>query len=167
VSGTRVALADFVVVDAVEIETFGWRLLSDNSLSREVRWEPFFAELLSGWYDDWVIFERERRQQLHLRFAEALVYAHLANGRTAEALDLALHVVNVDHLRAGGQRALIAVYCAEGNMSQAQAQYERHRQEVDDNFHCAPSFVLLDVVNSIRGNSGGLPIGGRFSGNRD
>jgi DNA-binding SARP family transcriptional activator len=146
--GSRVGLHRGVSVDARDLEAYGWRLV-ESGVHATLRPDLLFSELLAGWYDDWVIFERERRQQIYLRFAECLVYELIKIQRLTEALDVALRLVDADSFRASGQKALLSVYLAEGNVSQAQAQYERHRLELGDQFGSSPTFHLVDIQERI------------------
>ena len=59
-------------------------------------------ELLLGWYDDWVVIERERLTQLHLTALESLSDRLLSDGEHAKALQVALAAVQVDPLRESG-----------------------------------------------------------------
>ena len=47
-------------------------------------------ELLPGWYDDWVLLERERFARLRARSLEALAVALTDRGRFGEAIDVGL-----------------------------------------------------------------------------
>ena len=84
------------------------------------------SSLLLGWYDDWVLLERERLAQLQLHFFEAKTYSLLRRSFVAEALDTALRLLAADPLREGTQRALLTVYCLEGSLGQAQEQLDRY-----------------------------------------
>jgi DNA-binding SARP family transcriptional activator len=121
---------DGVQVDALDIERDGWNLVGDGTLTDSLQSKTLFADLLPGWYDDWVIVERERRGQMHLRFADALVEAHLRGGNTLGALDVALRSIAIDPLREAAQALLARVYCAEGNLACAQQQLDRYRKQL-------------------------------------
>lgn len=79
----------------------------------------FLLELLPGWYEDWIIIERERIRQIHRRYAEAAIRELLSRGCTTDALDLALRLVADDPFQESAQRVLLTVYCAEGNFAEA------------------------------------------------
>ena len=76
-------------------------------------------ELLPGWYDDWVVFERERTRQRILHALEALSTVLRARGRFAEAVEAALRAVQVEPLRESAQRVLLQAHLAEGNVVEA------------------------------------------------
>jgi DNA-binding SARP family transcriptional activator len=116
VKGSLLSLAPHVSVDVREMEDAGWALLDQLALpALGDRRDLFFEELLPGWYDDWVILERERIGQLQLHFLEGLVDGLLALERYAEALDTALRLKAADPLRERSLRVLARVYDAEGS----------------------------------------------------
>ena len=94
------------------------------------------SELLPGWYDDWVLLERERLRQLRLHALEELCGRRMARGRYAEALDLAFLALRAEPLRESVHRLLIEIHLAEGNRVEARRQYARYaelvRSELDE-----------------------------------
>ncbi len=80
------------------------------------------SELLPGWYDEWVLLERERLRQLRLPALEDLGALLLDRGRMGEAIDLAMAAVRAEPLRESAQRLLIRLHLAEGNRVEAQRQ---------------------------------------------
>src|SRR5262249_13629615 len=71
--GERMAIAGQVAVDVHRLETVTRGLARDDGpLEADVLDELVGGgELLPGWYDDWVMMERERVRQLWLRALEA------------------------------------------------------------------------------------------------
>lgn len=146
-TGPSIQVSRELAIDVREAEAVGWALVADpTSLVNEVDSSLFLQELLPGWYDDWVMFERERVAQLQVRFLEALTYALVERDRLTKALDIALRLVNVDPLREASQRALLTVYRAEGSFEQARRQFETYRQLIQDTFGCDPSPTLRSMV---------------------
>lgn len=82
------------------------------------------GELLSGWYDDWVLLERERLRQLRLHALEAAALQLCDDGRYGQAIDVAFEVVRIDPLRESAHRAVIHVHLREGNVAAAVRRYE-------------------------------------------
>src|SRR6266516_4316283 len=82
------------------------------------------GELLPDWYDDWVIFERERFRQLALHALEALAERQLLAGRLRQEVASALAAVKVEPLRESAHRIVIRVHLAEGNGGEALRQYD-------------------------------------------
>lgn len=85
-------------------------------------------ELLPGWQQDWVGFERERLHQLRLHALEALSARLVARRQFAPALEAALECTRVDPLRESAHRAVVSVHLAEHNLTEAVRQYETFRE---------------------------------------
>ena len=94
------------------------------------------SDLLPGWYDDWVLLERERLRQLRLHALEDLSGRLMVRGRFGEAVDLALLALLAEPLRESVHRLLIQIHLAEGNRVEARRQYARYaelvRSELDE-----------------------------------
>jgi DNA-binding SARP family transcriptional activator len=111
-------------------------------------WNPEALSLLPGWYDDWVIVERERLRQRLLHALEAVCYRLSEAGRHAELVEAALRVVELDPLRESGQRALISAHLAEGNVIEAWRTYAACRQVLKTELGLAPSIELTRLVEA-------------------
>ncbi len=85
------------------------------------------ADLLPGWYDDWVLIEAEDWRQLRLHALEALADRLTAAGRWGEAADAACTAMRAEPLRESAHVALIQVHLAEGNQSEALRAFARYR----------------------------------------
>jgi len=85
------------------------------------------GELLPGWYDQWVLLERERLCQLRMHALEAWAGKLAAAGRYGEAVQAACAAVGVEPLRESAHRALVRVHLAEGNVAEAVRSYESFR----------------------------------------
>lgn len=104
------------------------------------------TELLPGWYDDWVIFERERLRHLRLHALEAAAARLIVQGRFALALDMALDAVRCEPLRESAQRAVISAHLAEGNVTEAISAFERYRSQLEEALGLSPSPELIELV---------------------
>lgn len=102
--------------------------------------------LLLGWYDDWVIEARERVAHRQLRAMTDLAMLRLANGDFGGAIDLALHLVNLDPLRDASQRALIASLLAEGSFGAARYRLAAYQSLLVDSFGSEASCPFHLVV---------------------
>ncbi len=143
-------LADGVAVDVVEFQGLARQVLSGDP--REAAAASAYqatvtgGELLPGWYDDWVIAERERVHQLRLHALEALARHLVERGAYAEALEAALTAVGIDPLRESAQRALLEVHLAEGNTAEAVRQYDRFRSILRDELDVAPTHHMAALI---------------------
>ena len=94
--GRSLSLATGTVVDVGIWCDWALRVIEGNAGAADLQLEsiPHDAlDLLPGWYDDWVIFERERIRQRLLHALEALSRQLSACGRHAEAVEAAMTVV--------------------------------------------------------------------------
>jgi DNA-binding SARP family transcriptional activator len=107
-------------------------------------------ELLPGWYDDWVVFERERFRQLRLHALESLCSRLADEGEYALAIDMGLAAVAADPLRETARRALIRAFLAEGNRAEAIAEYLSYRRLLRMELDVAPSGHLEAMIESLR-----------------
>ncbi|HEY0001916.1 MAG TPA: BTAD domain-containing putative transcriptional regulator [Actinoplanes sp.] len=76
-------------------------------------------ELLPGWYEDWILAERERVRQIRLHALETLSARLLADGDPTAAVDAAQASVTVEPLRESAHRAVIRAHLAVGNRPEA------------------------------------------------
>jgi DNA-binding SARP family transcriptional activator len=106
------------------------------------------AELLPGWYDDWVITEREHLRQLRLHALEALARELAARGRHAVAIEVALSAIALDPLRESGHRTLISLYLAEDNLSEAARHLRIFAGLLREELGVAPSPRMMQLVTS-------------------
>jgi len=90
------------------------------------------GELLPGWYEDWVVMERERLRQLQLRALETLATALLAAGKPGDALEAALAAAADEPLRESAHRLVIKAHLVEGNFAEAVRQYRLFRSLIRD-----------------------------------
>lgn len=108
------------------------------------------GELLPGWYEDWVLYERERLRQLQMHALEALAKRLTAAGRYAEAIEAAMAAVRLDPLRESATRALIVAHLAEHNVVEAVRQYESFRDGLIRELGVAPTSDLEGLIRSGR-----------------
>ena len=87
----------------------------------------FCGELLPGWYEEWVLRERDRLQHLRLQALEVAADQLLRHGRHAEAMTAALAAVRSDPLRESARRLILRIHVAEGNRVEAMRQFRSYR----------------------------------------
>jgi len=150
-TSTHLRLAAEVDVDIRQALALAQRLLSGTDAGRNVRVDvtSLDGELLPDWYDDWVLFERERFRQLGLHALEALADQQLAAGRPRDALQPALAAVRGEPLRESAHRILIRVHIAEGNAGEALRQYALCRELLREQLGLAPSPQLEELVRPL------------------
>ena len=152
--GAQLGIPADVAIDTDEHEDFTTRLLREHLEDEEwiaEHWDVLWrGELLPGWYDDWVVFERERHQQLRLHALEYLAALMTRLHDLPAALLLALEAVRAEPLRESANARLIEVYLAENNLCDALRQYDAFRALLQHELGLEPSPQLS-------GSAPGLP----------
>ena len=104
-------------------------------------------DLLVGWYEDWVLLERERLRQLRLHALEVLSAQLLAAGDASAAVEAGLATVAVEPLRESAHRAVIRAHLAEGNHAEALRQLARLRHLLQGELGVEPSMLVTDLFS--------------------
>ncbi|WP_051388672.1 AfsR/SARP family transcriptional regulator [Arthrobacter sp. 35W] len=104
------------------------------------------AELLPGWYDDWIIFEQERLQQRRLQALETLAARLLEHGDAGRALDTACAAASIDPLRESCQMIIIQCHLRLGNRAMALRSYGEYRERLRRELGISPSARLGALV---------------------
>jgi DNA-binding SARP family transcriptional activator len=140
-AGTRLSLAPDVHVDLRRALAVADRLLfgSEDAADLEAGEAALGGELLPDWYDDWLLFERERFRQVSLHALEALAELLVRAGELPRALEAALSAVRSEPLRESAHRVLIRVHLAEGNRAEALRQCELYRRLLRERLGIEPS----------------------------
>ncbi|WP_448628520.1 AfsR/SARP family transcriptional regulator [Geodermatophilus sp. URMC 64] len=108
--------------------------------------EELRCELLPGWYDDWVLLERERLRQLRLYALEALAGKLARAGRRGEAVEVAHAAIRMEPLRETAHRTLVGIHRAEGNLAEALRAYTAFREMLDREMGASPSPLMERAV---------------------
>ncbi len=112
--------------------------------------EPsLWQELLPGWYDDWILLERERHRQLVLLALEALSEHCTDIGRFDAAVLAALAAVEREPLRESAHRALIRAHLADGNVAEAMRRFRLYEQLAQDDLGVDPSPKMTALLEGL------------------
>ncbi|MGC3992806.1 MAG: BTAD domain-containing putative transcriptional regulator [Propionicimonas sp.] len=125
-----ISLCEGTTTDLDELCDWADRLLSGTASDADLHvpeWTSTVSELLPGWYDEWVIFERERIRQRMLHALEVLSQLLCRAHRYGEAIDAAMDAVAIEPLRETAHRALAEAHVAEGNCVEARRAFLRYR----------------------------------------
>ena len=149
-TSTRLGLAPGIDVDVRSSLALARRLLDGTAPAEELDLAEasLNGEVLPDWYDDWLVFERERFRQLSLHALEVLSDRLLAAGRLGGALGAALAAVRGEPLRESAHRALIRVHLAEGNRAEALRQRELCRRLLRGRLGAEPSPQLDELLRT-------------------
>jgi DNA-binding SARP family transcriptional activator len=151
VSGGALCLARGVQVDVRELTDWAQRMLDprsavDDGATPDV---GLRGELLPGWYDDWVLLERERVRQLRMHALEALAEKLADAGRYGEAVQAAYAAVVAEPLRESAHRAVVRVHLVEGNVAEAVRAYDAFRVLLAEELGVAPSSQMDRLVSDL------------------
>jgi DNA-binding SARP family transcriptional activator len=146
----HVALNPDVAVDVHRMCALAHRIdsLSADEAASELT-SAFQAELLPGWYDDWVILWQERWRQVRLHALEALSAVLVQSGCFLAATEAAMAAVQAEPLRDVANRALIQVHLAEGNTSEALRQYRRYQTLLQGELGIQPSPAMRTLIEGL------------------
>ncbi|SFE82515.1 AfsR/SARP family transcriptional regulator [Blastococcus tunisiensis] len=151
VCGGSLCLAQGVRVDVRELHAWA-RRVRDPAVGLEeveISGAGLCGELLPGWYDDWVLLERERLCQVRLHALECLADRLATAGRYGDALEAAYAAVRAEPLRESAHRTVVRVHLAEGNTSQALRAYEALRAMLADELGVLPSEHMTRLLHRI------------------
>lgn len=143
-------MRDEVLVDAHLVSSWAARVLADTASDGDLGLMPWGVDafdLLPGWYDDWVLVERERMRQRILHALEALSRQLTRQGRWAGAVEAAMMAVSAEPLRESAQRALIEAHLAEGNWIEGRRSFEAYRDILDRELAAEPDPELAALLH--------------------
>jgi DNA-binding SARP family transcriptional activator len=108
------------------------------------------GDLLLGWYDNWVLTERERLRLLCLRGYRRLMDHYAAIEDLDSALEAGLSSLRVEPLQELIQQRVIELYAASGQRVGAIRQYERLAQLLKSELGITPSRTMRSLIESIK-----------------
>ncbi len=151
VSGGALALAGDVQVDVRELGEWAQRVsaLGEGGADPEIPPDELRGELLPGWYDDWVLLEREQLRQLRMHALERVAVRLAAAGRHGEALQVAYAAVREEPLRESARRVVVRVHLAEGNVAEAVRAYEDFSATLLDELGVVPTPEMTRLISGI------------------
>lgn len=149
--GESAELGSGIAVDVTELLE-DVRGLQHGRVSDRLRAVPrslCAGELVPGWYDEWLLLERERVRQLRLHALEGVAVALAGEGAYALAMEAAVAAVRAEPLRESAHRALVTVHLCEGNRSEALRHYRSFCDLLDRELGVRPSALLDDLVGAL------------------
>ncbi|WP_394771406.1 BTAD domain-containing putative transcriptional regulator [Lacisediminihabitans sp.] len=107
------------------------------------------ADLLPDWYEDWVLFERERLNSQRLRALESLAEHYLAIADIGRALDAAGAAVEIEPLRESSHLLLLRCHLALGNSAAAMRLYHSLEERLLEEMSIAPSPRFTELLDGV------------------
>jgi DNA-binding SARP family transcriptional activator len=126
------------------------RVIDGTATAADLRVTPHTLEaidLLPGWYDDWVIFERERLRQRLLHALEALSRRLRELKRWSEAVEVAMTAVSMEPLRESAQLVLAEAHFAEGNLIEVVRCFRTYQALLDLELGVTPGQRLTQLLD--------------------
>ncbi len=170
-SGSALRLAPGVRIDVRDLTEWAWRAVAppggpgDPALADPALPDTaLLGDLLPGWYDDWVLLERERLRQLRMHALEAVAARLASLGRHGEALQAAYAAVRAEPLREAPHRLVVRIHLAEGNVADAVRAYEFFRALLGSELGVAPSQHMTRLVQHVPCLRRALPACGTTAG---
>jgi DNA-binding SARP family transcriptional activator len=156
VSNGALQLSHGVAVDVREFECWARKILHPDVDIDSLDTPPtaLHGELLPGWYDDWVLAERERVQKLRMHALEQLAEKLASVSRFGEAVEAASAAVQAEPMRESSRRILIRVYRTQGNVVDALQEYETFRAMLATELDVMPTPLMEELVRPIRTRRG-------------
>lgn len=150
VDRTQIGLHPDVQVDVHEVKRCASQVLDTAPAdSRAAVRVLSGADLLPGWYEDWVIVERERLQHQRLRALERVAEISLALHDTSTAATAALEAIAIEPLLESARALAVRAHLQAGNRSAAVREFAMYRRLLERELHIAPSPVLFDLVRHL------------------
>lgn len=107
------------------------------------------AQLLPGWYEDWVMFEQSRLQQDRLRTFTEIAARSLALGDCVTAGTAAEAAVEIEPLYENAVRLLIRAELQQGNPAAALRAYERYRKQLGEDMGLLPAEPVRELLDPV------------------
>jgi DNA-binding SARP family transcriptional activator len=166
-AGSTLSLGTHVQVDVQELAEWARQVLAQGpgagpvEVPAGVLGGVLGGELLPGWYDDWVLLERERLRQLLVHTLEVAATRFAASGRYAEALQAAYAALRAEPLRESAHRVIVQVHLDEGNVAEALRAFDRCRVLLADELGVGPTDQMCRLVGGFRRRQ---PVAARSAG---
>jgi DNA-binding SARP family transcriptional activator len=147
-------LADGVTLDIRESRALAHRVLDADADARpeDLSTSAVAAlslDVLPDWYEDWLLMEGEEWRQLRLHALEAVAERLLTAQRFGEATGAALAAIRAEPLRESARGVLIRVHLAEGNQSEALAEFARYSALLQAELGLEPTPRLRELIGDL------------------
>ncbi len=147
-TSATVRLADDVVVDLDGIDRTITNLQSGQG-NGSLEPAALDLELLPGWDEPWVAFERERLRQRQLHLLDTMIAARLEEGRYGDSIDAAMRALRLDPYRESTHAALLRAHVAGGNRIAALTHFKQFATTMRSELGLSPSVELNKLVREL------------------
>ncbi|MEV8147315.1 BTAD domain-containing putative transcriptional regulator [Arthrobacter sp. NPDC080073] len=127
------------------------------------RWERLrTAELLPGWYEDWILTEQERFRMVRTAALDSIAEYHLSRGNAEETKAVTTVAISLEPFRESSYRLLIQAHLASGDLVSALRTYKSYSADLRQEFGVGPSPSLARLIHRAVGASGRQNAVGNF-----
>lgn len=116
-------VAQFECAYRLAEDTAGEEMEPTTAARVEAAVELYRGDLLEGWYQEWVLFERERLERIYLSLLDKLISHCAAHGRYEAGISYGMRALRHDPARERTHRRLMRLHALAGNRSEALHQY--------------------------------------------
>jgi DNA-binding SARP family transcriptional activator len=120
----------------------------DDGAARELLDALRGLELLPGWFDDWVVEERPRLQQLRVEALERVAQHGLDHDEPTLVVEAAAAAVEIEPLRESAREMSIRGHLGLGDVASARHELRRYRDLLDEELGVAPPDRIQDLVDA-------------------
>lgn len=113
-------LADGIFVDLDRLRWIAQSALAGTPPGPGAEDQLLAAELLPGWYDDWVIYEQERLRDMRVLALEAIARNHISMGHYEAAISAARYAASLEPLRESAHQLISRAQADGGSRADAQ-----------------------------------------------
>lgn len=113
-------------------------MYADDALLLEETLALYTADLLEGFYEDWVISERERLHHLYLNGLQHLMLYYAHNDQPEKSLECGRKILQRDPLQEAVHREMMRLYAELGQRAMAIRQYEICRASLTSELNIQP-----------------------------
>jgi predicted ATPase/DNA-binding SARP family transcriptional activator len=118
--------------------------------------ELYRGELLPGYYEDWVLAERDRLADLYRSALRPLIQCLAQTRQSERAIVYAHRAIQTDPLREQGHRDLMRLYVAVGRPAAALEQVRELEDLLKKTFGAAPSTATRELAAQIAAQAGAV-----------
>lgn len=119
------------------------------------------GNLLEGWGQNWVLFERERFQRMYLELVEKQMAFSEVHGEYKSGLEVGLAGLRQDAAHEGIHQRMIQIYHLLGDRTAALRQYERCVQSLQNELGVTPSASTQALYRRVCNGLPAVPVTGR------
>jgi DNA-binding SARP family transcriptional activator len=150
--GAVLSLSDLVDVDLHRLRSQirHLSLVGLNGNAASCLYDLRHAELLPGWYEDWIIFEQTRLRQDRLHAFLVIARESLVRGDYEVALEASEAALELEPLYERAVGLLIQAERQQGNNASALRAFEKYQAQLKADMGIAPSEVIRRLVADVR-----------------